>query len=92
MNLQTEERAAGAVNFTLRRSKRKTLAIHVHPDGLVEVVAPENATDEAIAARVSARAGWIRRQQVFLMTCDLVRLPADTFREKPIYILADDIG
>lgn len=51
--------------FTLRRSRRTTLAIHVHPDGDVEVVAPEGASEEAVAARVAARAGWIRRQQVF---------------------------
>lgn len=56
---------SGPLEFTLRRSRRRTLAIHVHPDGSVEVVAPEQAAEEVVAARLLARAGWIRRQQVF---------------------------
>jgi len=56
---------AGALTFTLRRSRRRTLAIHVHPDGLVEVIAPQGAAEDAVAARVAARTGWIRRQQAF---------------------------
>lgn len=56
---------AGALAFTLRRSRRRTLAIHVHPDGTVEVVAPDGAAEATVDARVAARAGWIRRQQTF---------------------------
>lgn len=41
------------------------MAIHVHPDGAVEVVAPEGVADETVDARVLARAYWIRRQLVF---------------------------
>lgn len=56
---------AGPIEFTLRRSRRRTLAIHVHPDGSVEVVAPEGVASEAVDTRVTARAGWIRRQQTY---------------------------
>lgn len=56
---------SGPVAFALRRSRRRTLAIHVHPDGSVEAVAPEGAAAEAVDARVAARAGWIRRQRAF---------------------------
>ncbi len=53
------------MTFTLRRSQRRTLAIHVHPDGSVEAVAPEAIAEDLVVARVAARAGWIRRQQAF---------------------------
>ena len=56
---------SGPVTFTLRRSCRSTLAIHVHPDGTVEVVAPEQALEATVNARVVARASWIRRQLVY---------------------------
>lgn len=43
--------------------RRKTLAIEVHPDLRVNVIAPAGADPEAIRAKVHKRAGWIRRQQ-----------------------------
>ena len=51
------------IDFVLTRSKRKTLAIHVHPDTSVGVVAPEAAPIELIKAKVQKRAKWIRKQQ-----------------------------
>ncbi|GGR61589.1 metal-dependent hydrolase [Deinococcus seoulensis] len=51
------------VNFTLRYARRKTLAIHVHPSGEVEVVAPEGTSVDAARARVARRAAWIVQQQ-----------------------------
>ena len=56
---------SGDLKFTLRRSQRRTLAIHVHPSGAVEAVAPLKVAEGAVDARVVARAGWIRRQQAF---------------------------
>lgn len=44
-------------------SRRKTLAIHVYPDGRVTVRAPHGSTPETIAAIVRKRAGWIAKQQ-----------------------------
>lgn len=45
------------------RRLRKTLAITVHPDLRVEVVAPLEADETAILGRVQARARWILRQR-----------------------------
>lgn len=47
----------------LKRSPRKTLAISVLPDGSLELVAPDDAEEEAILAKVSKRSAWIRRQR-----------------------------
>ncbi len=47
----------------LRRSARKTLAISVLPDGSLELVAPEDAGEPSILAKVEKRRGWIARQR-----------------------------
>lgn len=47
----------------LRRSKRRTMAISVLPDGQVELVAPLDAKLDAIAAKVSKRLRWIHAQR-----------------------------
>lgn len=47
----------------LKRSDRRTLAISVLPDGSLELVAPANADERAILAKVSKRTAWIRRQR-----------------------------
>lgn len=41
--------------------RRQRIAIHVHPDGAVEVEAPEDASDEAIRKAVLKRARWVLR-------------------------------
>ncbi|MCP5547762.1 MAG: M48 family metallopeptidase [Akkermansiaceae bacterium] len=51
------------IDFLLSRRARKTLAITVHPDLRVEVVAPMDADETAILNRVRARARWILRQR-----------------------------
>ena len=53
------------IEFRLRRSKRKTLAITVRPDTSVLVVAPMSADLEAVKAKIRKRAVWIRRQRRF---------------------------
>ncbi len=58
MTVQT----AGGI-FQLRRSRRRTLAISVLPDGTVEVVAPVGAAIEKIREKVEKRVGWITRQR-----------------------------
>ena len=55
----------GVIEYRLRRSKRKTLAITVRPDASVLVTAPGGAGLEAVAAKVRKRAVWIRRQQAY---------------------------
>lgn len=51
------------IEFLLSRRERKTLAITVHPDLRVEVIAPVEAEAEAIIRRVQSRARWILRQR-----------------------------
>ena len=53
------------IDFELRRASRKTMAIHVHPDMRVEVVAPCAVELEKIYQRVLRRAKWIKAQQIF---------------------------
>ncbi len=50
--------------YCVNSCDRKTLAIHVHPDGQVVVDAPMNASNEAIAEKVKKRASWIFKQQM----------------------------
>ncbi len=47
----------------LKRSKRKTLAISVLPDGKLELAAPLRAPLGAIIEKVQKRTGWIRTQR-----------------------------
>lgn len=53
------------IEFRLRKSKRKTLAITVRPDTSVLVTAPHGADLEAVKTKVRQRAVWIRRQRRF---------------------------
>ena len=52
------------IEFGVTRRDRKTLAISVHPDKSVWVVAPFDASSEAIREKVLKRADWIIRQQI----------------------------
>lgn len=51
------------ISYGLVRRERKTLEIGVEPDASITVVAPNEATLEAIEAKVRKRAQWIVRQQ-----------------------------
>jgi len=51
------------VAYSVSRRERSTLEISVYPDCTVEVVAPLQASDEAIEGRVKRRLKWITRQQ-----------------------------
>ena len=50
------------IQFTLHRRERKTMAITVHPDLRVEVVAPTDADEAIILDKVANRGRWILRQ------------------------------
>lgn len=52
------------IAYRVNTGDRKTLAIHVYPDGQVEVDAPMDASNEAIAEKVKKRAAWIFKQQL----------------------------
>jgi predicted metal-dependent hydrolase len=49
-----------SVNYT----DRKTLAIHVYPDGQVFVDAPISVSNDAIAKKVKKKASWIIKQKL----------------------------
>ncbi|MCW1883097.1 M48 family metallopeptidase [Luteolibacter flavescens] len=59
--IQTLETPAGPA--VLRRSRRRTLAISVLPDGSLELAAPEDAAEDAILAKVEKRSRWIATQR-----------------------------
>ncbi len=50
------------IPFRVEYRKRKRLAITVHPDMRLEIVAPEGSVTERVLQRVEKRAGWILRQ------------------------------
>lgn len=50
------------IPFRVEHRKRKRLAISVHPDMRLEVVAPEGTTTEQVLQRVEKRTSWILRQ------------------------------
>jgi predicted metal-dependent hydrolase len=51
------------IAFDVQYRARNTLAIHVHPDGRVEVIAPLDTPLDAIKAKVVRRGSWICKQQ-----------------------------
>tara|TARA_R110002051_G_scaffold78626_1_gene142209 strand:+ start:16009 stop:16710 length:702 start_codon:yes stop_codon:yes gene_type:complete len=51
--------------FELQRSGRKTLAIEVHPDSTVHIIAPEDSSIQDIDQKVEKRASWIIKQQQY---------------------------
>ena len=51
--------------FEVQRSGRKTLAIEVHPDSSVHIIAPEDSTLQDINQKVEKRASWIIKQQQY---------------------------
>ncbi|SRR5690606_38664334 len=51
------------IEYELIYSNRKTLAIHVHPDLRVTVVAPEGSDLSRVQEKVHKRAPWILRQK-----------------------------
>ncbi|PPD50184.1 MAG: hypothetical protein CTY13_02170 [Methylobacter sp.] len=50
--------------YRVNASDRKTLAIHVYPDGQVMVDAPMTVSHEAIAEKVKKKASWIFKQKL----------------------------
>ncbi len=50
------------ISYTVIRSKRKTLAIQIKPDGSVVVRAPMKATQQQVEAAVNKHRGWIEKQ------------------------------
>ncbi|MFD3157949.1 M48 family metallopeptidase [Haloimpatiens sp. FM7330] len=51
------------IEFTVKYSNRKTLAIEVEPSGKVNVVAPMGVSQEEIIKKVRSKAAWIVQKQ-----------------------------
>lgn len=51
------------ITYTVVRSNRTTLGLHVYPDGAVEVRAPHEAEANRISQKVRKRARWIAKQK-----------------------------
>jgi len=56
------------IDFKIKRAVRKTLAIEVHPDSSVQLIAPENSTVEELKNKVLHRGKWIVKQQAYFET------------------------
>jgi predicted metal-dependent hydrolase len=50
------------LNYRLRYSLRKTIAITVHPDCGIDIVAPQGTPRDEVEARLRKRARWVLRQ------------------------------
>ena len=66
------------MNYTLTRSRRKTLAIHIKTDGTVEVRAPLRLVKSEIERFVKSKTDWIEKKQAQIAA----RKPAE-LRELP---------
>lgn len=53
------------IDFDIKRTNRKTLAIEVHPDSTVQLVAPKNSALPEIKEKVLKRGRWIVKQQYY---------------------------
>ncbi len=51
--------------FSVTRSNRKTLAIEVHPDLSIKIVAPDDTSLDDIRERVLKKGKWIAKQQAY---------------------------
>lgn len=56
------------IHYELEYAKRKTLGIKVHPDKLVQVIAPLESDPEKVKEKVYSKAAWILKQQDFFLS------------------------
>lgn len=53
------------IDFSVEWKQRKTMALEVHPNMSVHIVAPNKTTIEEVQAKVVKRASWIVKQQAY---------------------------
>jgi predicted metal-dependent hydrolase len=75
--MESVEYGSKTINFKITRTTRKTLAIEVHPDSSVQLIAPKDSTLEELKGRVVHRGKWIIKQQAYFETF----LPVTPIRE-----------
>jgi len=63
MTIHQLEYGTTTIEYQLQFAVRKTLAINVHPDLRVTVIAPHDTSLETVQEKVNKRAAWIIRQQ-----------------------------
>ena len=66
------------MNYTLTRSRRKTLAIHIKPDGSIEIRAPLRLAKSEIERFITSKTAWIEKKKTQIAA----RKPAEP-RELP---------
>lgn len=76
-----------SIEYQVEFRLRKTLAIEVHPDSSVKVVAPEGSTEEQIQAKVEKRASWIAKQQRIFSSKNRSNYKADWVSGENIFYL-----
>lgn len=54
-----------SITYSLHHADRKSLAIEVHPDLTVQVIAPTIAERKSIEEKLAKRANWILKQQQY---------------------------
>lgn len=57
-----------SIEYNLSFATRKSLGIKVLPDGIVSVVAPDDASIVDISKKVKSKAKWILKQQAFFFS------------------------
>lgn len=72
--------------YTLTRSRRKTLAIHIKPDGAVEVRAPLKLAELEIERFVTSKARWIEQKQTQIAA----RQPSEPRKLPPLQYATDE--
>ncbi|AMR29541.1 hypothetical protein A0257_22215 [Hymenobacter psoromatis] len=75
------------IAYTVERRNRRTLALHVQPDGRLTVAAPLATSAAAIAAVVSKRAPWVLTQQERASSIPAPAAPAHYRSGESLYYL-----
>lgn len=76
--------------YPIIRSKRRTCAIKIKPNGSVTVYAPNRMPLSLIELFVSQKAGWIEKTLQKLQSANVGRAPARQLTEEKIKYLVED--
>lgn len=86
MTVSRERVQQPGFEYTLKRSRRRTLAIHVRPGPVVEVRAPQRLARAVIDRFIAERAGWIDAKLAELQALPAPFRPAYTDGEHHPYL------
>jgi len=74
-------------HYNVRFTDRKTLAVEVHPDGKVIIIAPISATKTEIQNKVEKRSAWITKQLRFFKAYPFNKNQAEWVGGETVYYL-----